>query len=397
MKVQVVSSLQKSDKMHILLLAPLAYKNNEITSGVPKVSAVLLRSLKEKYGVGIQLTTLSFHPDVAEVTIDETSDMGKVYYIPSPKNNLAFLYLPSILKLRKYIRKINPDIVHSQGFPELILAGMFSGYSHVTTLHGIIKKEYQTETNPKFYIRGMIRSVLERFYLLRLCNIISISDYISRHIKNRNITIRRIDNPIAREFFQLNKCVQAEELMIVQVGSLVHRKGAHILIEAIIKGQLTDLKVCFVGSMNDKQYLQSVQSTINKNPVYKNIFHFYDSVPDEALYQFYQKASIIILPSLEETSPLSLAQAMACGSFIMASDCEGIQKLITDKHNGVLFKKDSPDAIIACLRDYQEGKFDVEKTTLQAKMDAFNRFHPESVAEQTFNFYKEIIKIKSDK
>lgn len=60
-------------------------------------------------------------------------------------------------------------------------------------------------------------------------------------------------------------------------------------------------------------------------------------LPREKVIEFYQKASIVIMPSMEEGMPNVILEAMACGLPVLATDVTGNCDLVMHGANGYLF------------------------------------------------------------
>ncbi len=372
--------------LKVALLAPIPMDYQNVTSGVPMASLSLARAIK-KYCFDVEITIVSINNDQKKIKYRQT-DFARIFSIPTFRNRIVLLYLPDIYRIRSFLEILNPDVVHSQGFPEYILAGQFSGIPHVATLHGIIAREAKTEFRPlKHFIRAIIRGQLERYYVGRLKDIISISNYVRRYTSCITpARIHDIDNVIDERFFEMeDKHIPG---FILLVGSVVYRKGAHVLIDAV--GRLRNTKVVpmihIVGSIQDFNYLQLLQEMIHKRKLQDNFF-FHDSVSNEKLDEFYTKADIVCLPSLEETSPLSIAQAMAIGKKIVASNCGGIPDLLKNGETGFLFPAGSSEYLSVILSDIFNGKLSTDGLCQRAKIEAMNRFHPQVVAKKTRDVY----------
>ena len=79
------------------------------------------------------------------------------------------------------------------------------------------------------------------------------------------------------------------------------------------------------------------------------------SLPQEELVRLVQRAEIVVCPSYLEGFGLVCAEAMAAGTAVVASDCDGLQSLIRQGERGWLVPAGDPvalaDGIITLLRD----------------------------------------------
>ena len=87
---------------------------------------------------------------------------------------------------------------------------------------------------------------------------------------------------------------------------------------------------------------------------------------DRALPEFYQLASLFVMPSAIEAQSLVTMEAMACGLPIVASRSGALPELVKDKENGLLVDPYNPEAfsqaIIYLLRNEAERKKMAEKS-----------------------------------
>jgi glycosyltransferase involved in cell wall biosynthesis len=67
---------------------------------------------------------------------------------------------------------------------------------------------------------------------------------------------------------------------------------------------------------------------------------FVPATPDVA--SWYRSIDVFVLPSINESFPNSIMEAMACGCAVIASNVGGIPELISDQENGLLFDPANP-------------------------------------------------------
>jgi glycosyltransferase involved in cell wall biosynthesis len=370
--------------MHVAVLGPAPNMFEAVPNGVTCATIELIRAFGRYCPeVKVTLVTLSDRVDVVTQRLESSVD---VLYVPTRKKGRTWvLYLPDILRLKRTLQKLRPDVVHSQGLPEYILAGEFSGFPHIATIHGIIRNEAGLEkAQIKDLLRAFIRALMEQYYIRRVHHIIIISPYVKRFVEQvSRAHIYQIDNPINEKYFSISS--KAIPGYILQVGSLVFRKGAHVLIEALSMIKEDWLKVHFVGGTPDARYQEELRRQISeKNVESKVVFH--GAVSDLELLDCYSKASVVCLCSFEETSPLSLAQAMAVGKTIVASRSGGIPDLIHDGNTGILFEAGSSRELASILKK-QIGETPENALAIKARQEALDRFHPKSVAKRTLDAY----------
>jgi glycosyltransferase involved in cell wall biosynthesis len=112
---------------------------------------------------------------------------------------------------------------------------------------------------------------------------------------------------------------------------------------------LPDLHVLFVGDGENKQ---AMQEYVSRKGIDKRI-HFLGYRNDIA--SLLKLCDISIHSSYNEGIPLSVAEAMACGIPVIASDVNGLNEIVQDKKSGLLFKcadaGDMAETITSVLQD----------------------------------------------
>lgn len=142
------------------------------------------------------------------------------------------------------------------------------------------------------------------------------------------------------------------QFQVLFVGRVGPRKGVHYLLSAWMALHLPQAELLLVG--------------LNEFPGgwlerYADRIRYVPSVPHAALGDYYNRASVLVLPSLVEGLPLVLLEAMACGIPVITTPNAAGPEVITDGVEGW----------IVPIRD---------PVALQEKLEWCYR-HPEELAE----------------
>ena len=138
--------------------------------------------------------------------------------------------------------------------------------------------------------------------------------------------------------------------LIACIGRLVKNKGQDIFLKAaaLIKRNMPETKYLIVGDGYLKDSLQKLSRQLGLSK--EVIFLEYDKVP-----WVFGAMDVSVVPSLSETFSFTVAESMAAGKPVVASQVGGIPELL-DQRNGLLVKALDPislaDAIIKILVDH---------------------------------------------
>jgi glycosyltransferase involved in cell wall biosynthesis len=126
---------------------------------------------------------------------------------------------------------------------------------------------------------------------------------------------------------------------VAMVFSSIPFKGASDGIKAleIAKAKHPDLEAVLFGATNFRPHIPSW------------IEYYNNPAQDFIVTEIYNKSSIFLCPSLSEGFALPPAEAAACGSAIVATDCGGIRDFIENGTTGLLSPPQDPEALAANL------------------------------------------------
>ena len=108
--------------------------------------------------------------------------------------------------------------------------------------------------------------------------------------------------------------------VVIYVGRLEARNGAHVLCEAIplVTARLPSTRFVFVGRDTNTapkggSFEQYITNRVGDSA------HFIDFLPDDELVQLYSASDVCVYPALSSTFGLPIAEAMACGKPVVAT------------------------------------------------------------------------------
>ena len=269
--------------------------------------------------------------------------------------------------------------------PELVITDVSSGARNVIAINWarrngikvmiIIQENRMTF---RFGNRAPIRWAIKTCenYLLRSADIVlSNSKYIASFVRTKarkecSIIIAhpgiQIIGP-TQEKFGFSSRPAEDPFRMLFVGEWTEpRKGLKFLLKAL--AQLGDFKIQLnlAGGYSDKspEYAQLME-LIEKNNLYE-IVKIHGFLNHERLPALYSEADIFVLPSLSEGYGMALAEAMAFGLPVVASNVAAIPEMITHNENGLLVDPKNPQALALAIRQL------IEDAQLRTRMSRAN-------------------------
>ena len=175
--------------------------------------------------------------------------------------------------------------------------------------------------------------------------------------------------------------IAADAVVILAVGRLSPEKGQQELIAAYrkIAEAFPKARLLLVGDGGERARLGTSTRDLGDRVI------FAGQRPDA--WPFYHLASVFVLPSHTEGSPLVLFEAMAAGCPIVASAVGGIPETLEDGHTGLLVPPRDVAALTAAIQRPLADRVLAAKLGAAAH-DAIRAHTPAAYASRLLNIYR---------
>ncbi len=213
-------------------------------------------------------------------------------------------------------------------------------------------------------------------------NIIAISTGVRASLEERFAAheskpneLRLIANPIPIDEIQRlaeeSDPAIPTEPYIVHVARLTHQKNQQLLIRAYHKAAIEE-KLVIVGDGQDRPMLDKLVSELGMEQ--KVIFAGQKDNP----FPWMKHAKAFVLSSIYEGFGLVLAEAMACGTQVVAVDCPGGVRDVLIEEQARLIAEPSVDGLAAKIREALENPVSIKPMW-------YRRFDAKQIATQYLN------------
>lgn len=379
--------------MRILMVAPYPYPGKPIRGGVETVTYSLIEGFKDMNGVELKIISYcQDHDEVINISSNVTCQFLRNQF-PSKKMELKRHIKGIILQLNK---DWNPDIIHIQGNgSNFLLYDDKIKDKFVITQHGIIWNEMMQTKSLRPKINMLLAYFIEWKRKKFIKNWIFISEYNKKHNKkflsNNNIYHSQIYNPVNPKFFQQNEPKRHEGLNLLFVGRIVPRKGLKDLLVGLSRINMPDIRLHVVGGFEVEAYQNEIESEIDRLGITDRITMHGWKNADEIL-KLYEDVDVLVLPSYQETLPCVIAEAMAQGKIVVATNVGGIDEMIDDGKNGYLYSAGDIEGLSKVLKTLNELSEEEKKGMSEySKKKALRLYSPTEIAQSHIKFYKTIL------
>ncbi len=332
---------------------------------------------------------------------------NQLYLIINPKNieftsNLIkdkkSFFLPSKVKiyslkehfiLSKLINKIGLDLYHS---PHYVLP-FFIKTKSIVSIHDIIHLKYPEHG----LIQKIIAFVLMKLSIKKANRIITVSDNsltdIVKYFPEAKNKIIRIYNGVNKLYFERDNRLLSEEVIkkckipkkyILYVGNHLKHKNIEALIKAykIISHKEKEIDLVMVGKFQMEKILKEAQG------IPKEKLHFISYIDSSELKGIYQKALILVIPSLYEGFGLPLIEALACGTPVACSNIKIFKEILGELP--IYFNPKDPEEISYRILEIINDK-DKKTKIIEEGYKKACEYSWEKSSQEHYKVYKDLL------
>ena len=370
----------------IILAKELAKLGHKINFYVPRYS------LKDYRKVGLK---------DEEIALGESVKVVRFFSLPYPTaTGQARLVLPIMLRTL-FIKKFDPDIIHSQlffgaGLEALIASRLLKkpiiGTNHTAVTEFIRYSPIKTEWFKKFslnyliwyynhcdYVTAPAQSIIDEMVksgLVRASQVIS--NPIDLAVFNCEL---RPDSQVIKKEFNLSAAT------VVYAGRLAAEKSIEPIIRAIalVKKEIPEINLALAGHGSSEKALKDLAKKLGIEANVK----FLGTLDKPTLARLYQASEIFVIMSTSEVQNMCMLQAMACGLPLLGVSWRGVTDLVGEK-NGYLVAKDDYRALAEkIIFFYKNNK--IRQACGQSAFNFVSNYSSQNVAKQWEKLYLKVI------
>lgn len=299
---------------------------------------------------------------------------GVNVYSMNKKNGLSLLCLWRVFK---FVRKYKPDIVHSHlnSIVYLIIAIIFYRKAkYIHTVHNDAEREAGS------FLNLLIRKFLFRLKLIHPVTISRTSNDSFQSVYNMNAPIilngcpeycgESLYNNVLAELDSLK--YDKDSRLVINVARISEQKNQLTLIRAIneLNTEGEKIELAIIGPCVEDTVMEIIASELTPQ------IHLLGVRGNPRDYM--QAADAFCLSSIYEGMPITLIEAFSVGAIPLCTPVGGINDMIQDGYNGLLFQGTDKLSIKTGLIRYLELS---DKEINQIKTNSKNSYYNYTVTE----------------
>ena len=312
-------------------------------------------------------------------------------------------------KLRELCKQRRFDIIHdNQGLGYGLLLMKRLNIPVIATIHHPLPIDRQADLEQAngFRDRWRIRKFysfirMQAFVARRLDRIITVSQSSAKDtrlfFKVPADKFRVVYNGIDTDIYNGNEEASQNRGGLIMVANTDDRKkGVLYLLQALQMLGKDKIKLTIV---DDAERHSSYVEDVGPLPSYgfklvrklnlDGMVHFTGRLAREELAQHYSAAQIAIVPSLYEGFGIPAAEAMACGTPVIATTGGALPEVVGDA--GILVPPGSADALAAAIKQLLDDKQAQQRMSEAGRKRVEEKFSWEQAARKTLEVYQEVL------
>jgi L-malate glycosyltransferase len=319
------------------------------------------------------------------------SDKITFHYLKCPKKyKAATLFIGDVWRMRRMLKLIAPDVINAHHTDEFALTALYSGFPYVITVHGILSRFIPPG---KFLSREKVVAQIEKHILRHARYLIASSPFVYEAVgKMTKAKFYDVENCLEEVYFEQIKDYSSNH-EVVFIGHVIEDKGVQYLLEAIsvLKNEFPSIRARIVGPFSpyEQHYAWKLQEYVKNHNLHDHIV-FEGFVSSEKKIEIVKNAAVLVHPSRLETFCLSVAEAMAIGTPVVASRVGGLPFTVGGEDNALLVEYGSVEQIVKSIGMLLRSRELRQAYGQKGQKQARDRFHPSIVVPQLVHVFKEI-------
>lgn len=336
----------------VLTLAAALGREHEVTVLAPRVRG----GAKTEVVDGVRIERFAYFPHRWE-GIADGAILPNLKADPWRLVEVPFLVAAFIVKGLLVATRKRPQVVNAHWMVPAGLVGMLIrktlGIPYVLTVHGA----------DTYALNGRVSRWLKRKVLSSAHTVTSVSREIAGLLHISDLDVDRLVVPMGVDTEAIRSSVEPRQPIpgrLLFIGRLAEKKGVDVLLRAV--AQVPRAKVVLVGGGPEESHLRQQTAKLG----IEQQVEFLGQQTRPRVMEEMRLAHAVVIPSKvardgdREGTPVVMAEAMAAGVPVIASNLAGLGEHIVSGQSGLLVEPGSTDSLTQALVALLHGALDLD-------------------------------------
>ncbi|MFZ3101750.1 MAG: glycosyltransferase [Desulfitobacteriaceae bacterium] len=278
------------------------------------------------------------------------------------------VYIYSLTKIRRLLKKIQPDVLHAHYATSFGLLALISGF------HPLVVSAWGSDVliAPKqsVFLKLIVEQVLSKADALT-----SDSSYMSERmvelLHGQNKLLKTVTMGVSQEWFKSIPLWPKNDLQILSLRGHQVIYNIDIILRAMVNVSeiVPEATLVVAGEGPETSSLKALAKSLG---IVKNV-SFVGQLPHEQVQDYLNQSVISVSVPSSDATAVSLLETMACGAFPVVSDLPANREWIEDGANGLIIPirdvSNLSKALIRSLQDkaLREGAIELNRQRIKNK------------------------------
>jgi glycosyltransferase involved in cell wall biosynthesis len=235
---------------------------------------------------------------------------------------------------------------------------------------------------------------LSRMILRNVADIyISLTRQMTKELTELGVPENKIINlPNAVNIKSFSPKGEKEENLLLYVGRLFSKKGVHVLLKSL-RYLKKPVRLVVIGPMESTKYCQEILKLIEKlNQETKHEIKYLGPLnPGAEITRWYQKATMLVTPSIYEAFGVVLLEALSCETPVVATTVGGIPEIVQNHKNGLLVPPNDPLKLAEAIQYLLDNKDIRTRMGREGRNWVTESFSLETSTKKLYNIYQKLL------
>lgn len=298
------------------------------------------------------------------------------------------VYITALPRVKKIIKKHNPDILHAHYASSYGTLGALSG------MHPFILSMWGSDVYLFPRKNKLFQSII-KYNLKKADLVLSTSKMMALETskytdKNIEITPFGVDT---RLFSPSNEDKRNnDEFIVGTIKKLDHIYGIDLLIKAfaiLVKNNSNKtLKLVIGGVGNEMDNLKD----LTKSEGISNYVEFLGRISQEKVAEYLNIFDVYVALSRSESFGVAIVEAMACGTPVVVSDAGGLPEVVENNTSGIVVPKDNVEKAVEAIQMLIDDKSLRDNFSEAGRTRVVKNYDWEKNVDLMYKHYKSLLK-----
>jgi mannosyltransferase len=177
-------------------------------------------------------------------------------------------------------------------------------------------------------------------------------------------------------------------------GRVRAQKGTDVFVEAMCRllPRYPDFSAIVIGAVtpDQRRFAEALKERVRKAGLAERV-RFLGELPIEEVPAWFQRILIYAFTSRNEGFGLTLLEAMAAGTALVAARAGAAEKVVTQGQTGMLVPPGDVDAVVAALEPLMQDPVAAEAMGRRARREATAKFGVDAEAQSIIDLYRDLL------